>query len=213
MLFRSLTDAPGSGSPNQGFAFPVDQIGVWTSTTCVIHCLLTPVVLSISAVSAHFLPLGKNASHPCSGHCRAWSHCTSEGIPQASLFARTGAHGCRPSLHFRWRVLGRSPSVTCGRGRRHFDRQRIHVRRTQKKSHLLPRLQLQPHGLKTAERCRCYSFLVVYGRRFLNSASEKSLVGQFESTGNSPSRVTRVAVARTLTALSNCEEQTYGNTH
>jgi hypothetical protein len=50
------TDAPVSGSPNQGLAFPVDRIGVWTSTACVIHCLLTPVVLSISAVSAHFLP-------------------------------------------------------------------------------------------------------------------------------------------------------------
>ena len=25
-------------------------------TPCVIHCLLTPVVLSISSVSAHFLP-------------------------------------------------------------------------------------------------------------------------------------------------------------
>ena len=37
-------------------ALPVDQIGVWTSTLCVVHCLLTPVVLSLSAVSAHFLP-------------------------------------------------------------------------------------------------------------------------------------------------------------
>jgi hypothetical protein len=56
MTKNQLTDAPGPGSPNQGFAFPVDQIGVWTSTACVIHCLLIPVVLSISAVSAHFLP-------------------------------------------------------------------------------------------------------------------------------------------------------------
>lgn len=34
----------------------MDQIGVWTSAFCVVHCLLTPVVLSLSAVSAHFLP-------------------------------------------------------------------------------------------------------------------------------------------------------------
>jgi|ERR1700691_329433 hypothetical protein len=48
----------GSAATNSGraFTFPVDQIGVWTSTLCVIHCLLTPVVLSLSAVSAHFLP-------------------------------------------------------------------------------------------------------------------------------------------------------------
>lgn len=56
MTRNQLTDAAGSGSPNRGFALPVDQIGVWTSTACVIDCLLTPVVLSISAVSAHFLP-------------------------------------------------------------------------------------------------------------------------------------------------------------
>jgi hypothetical protein len=44
------------GSSSQSGTFPVDQIGVWTSTACVIHCLVTPIVLSISSVSAHFLP-------------------------------------------------------------------------------------------------------------------------------------------------------------
>ena len=33
-----------------------DRVGVWTSTLCVVHCLLTPVLLSMSAVAAHFLP-------------------------------------------------------------------------------------------------------------------------------------------------------------
>src|ERR1039458_2467502 len=56
MKRNQLTDTHDSGSPNRGLTFPVDQIGVWTSTACLIHCLLTPVVLSISAVSAHFLP-------------------------------------------------------------------------------------------------------------------------------------------------------------
>lgn len=46
--------AQGSGSLTR--SLPLDQIGIWTSTACVIHCLLTPVVLSISSVSAHFLP-------------------------------------------------------------------------------------------------------------------------------------------------------------
>jgi uncharacterized membrane protein YfcA len=36
--------------------FPVDQIGIWASSLCVVHCLLTPVVLSLSTVFAHFLP-------------------------------------------------------------------------------------------------------------------------------------------------------------
>src|SRR6202521_4329336 len=51
-----LPKAPETGSPGRSLAFPADQIGIWTSTLCVIHCLLTPVLLSLSAVSAHFLP-------------------------------------------------------------------------------------------------------------------------------------------------------------
>lgn len=35
---------------------PADSLGIWTSSLCVVHCLLTPVVLSLSAVSAHFIP-------------------------------------------------------------------------------------------------------------------------------------------------------------
>jgi hypothetical protein len=56
MRKSQLKNASGSGGVNRILALPVDQIGVWTSTACVIHCLLTPVLLSISAVSAHFLP-------------------------------------------------------------------------------------------------------------------------------------------------------------
>src|ERR1700749_3805649 len=33
-----------------------DRVGVWTSALCVVHCLLTPVLLSMSAVFVHFLP-------------------------------------------------------------------------------------------------------------------------------------------------------------
>jgi MerC mercury resistance protein len=31
-------------------------MGVWTSALCVVHCLLTPVLISSSAIVAHFLP-------------------------------------------------------------------------------------------------------------------------------------------------------------
>jgi hypothetical protein len=37
-------------------ALPIDQIGMWTSGLCIVHCLLTPVLLSLSTVFAHFLP-------------------------------------------------------------------------------------------------------------------------------------------------------------
>jgi uncharacterized membrane protein YozB (DUF420 family) len=33
-----------------------DRVGVWASTVCVVHCLLTPVLLSMSVVFVHFLP-------------------------------------------------------------------------------------------------------------------------------------------------------------
>src|SRR6202012_5959142 len=33
-----------------------DRLGVWTSSLCVVHCVLTPVLISSSAVFAHFLP-------------------------------------------------------------------------------------------------------------------------------------------------------------
>jgi len=36
------------------------MLGMWTSTLCVVHCLVTPVLLSFSAVFAHFLPAEEN---------------------------------------------------------------------------------------------------------------------------------------------------------
>jgi peptidoglycan/LPS O-acetylase OafA/YrhL len=33
-----------------------DRLGVFASTACVVHCLVTPVLLSLSAVFVHFLP-------------------------------------------------------------------------------------------------------------------------------------------------------------
>ena len=33
-----------------------DRLGIWASSLCMIHCIATPIVLSLSAVSVHFLP-------------------------------------------------------------------------------------------------------------------------------------------------------------
>jgi MerC mercury resistance protein len=52
----SLREESKSGNLNSVLALPADQIGIWASGLCMVHCLLTPVVLSLSAVSAHFLP-------------------------------------------------------------------------------------------------------------------------------------------------------------
>ncbi len=37
-------------------AIPADQIGVWASALCVVHCMVTPVLISLSVVSVHLLP-------------------------------------------------------------------------------------------------------------------------------------------------------------
>jgi hypothetical protein len=41
---------------SRGLNLPADRLGIWTSSLCVVHCLLTPVLLSYSAVMAHLLP-------------------------------------------------------------------------------------------------------------------------------------------------------------
>ena len=45
-------------SPSESVFKPAwaDRVGVWASALCVVHCLLTPVLLSISAVFVHFIP-------------------------------------------------------------------------------------------------------------------------------------------------------------
>ncbi len=39
-----------------------DQLGIWASALCVVHCVLTPALLSFSAVLAHWLP-GEETTH------------------------------------------------------------------------------------------------------------------------------------------------------
>jgi hypothetical protein len=33
-----------------------DRLGIWASGLCFVHCLLAPIVISFSAVTAHLLP-------------------------------------------------------------------------------------------------------------------------------------------------------------
>jgi hypothetical protein len=47
---------PSSVITRRLLAIPADRLGVWTSALCVIHCIVTPILISLSAVSAHFLP-------------------------------------------------------------------------------------------------------------------------------------------------------------
>ena len=54
--------APLASSTTAGARHLADRLGIWASALCVVHCLLTPVVLSLSAVAAHLLP-GEESTH------------------------------------------------------------------------------------------------------------------------------------------------------
>jgi hypothetical protein len=43
-------------------AFSADKLGIWASALCVVHCVVTPVLISVSAVFAHFIP-GEEKTH------------------------------------------------------------------------------------------------------------------------------------------------------
>src|SRR5246127_5184570 len=43
-------------------AFSADNLGIWASALCVVHCIATPVLLSLSTVFAHFIP-GEEKTH------------------------------------------------------------------------------------------------------------------------------------------------------
>jgi hypothetical protein len=42
--------------------FSTDNLGVWASALCVVHCVVTPVVISMSVVMARFIP-GEERTH------------------------------------------------------------------------------------------------------------------------------------------------------
>lgn len=41
-----------------------DRVGIWASGLCVVHCILTPVLISLSAVLAHVLPSDEHVHRP-----------------------------------------------------------------------------------------------------------------------------------------------------
>ncbi|WP_179640547.1 MerC domain-containing protein [Tunturiibacter empetritectus] len=43
-------------------AFSADSLGTWASALCVVHCAITPVLISMSVVMARFIP-GEERTH------------------------------------------------------------------------------------------------------------------------------------------------------
>jgi peptidoglycan/LPS O-acetylase OafA/YrhL len=49
-------------SSSRSAAFSADNLGIWASALCVVHCIATPVLISVSAVFAHLIP-GEEKTH------------------------------------------------------------------------------------------------------------------------------------------------------
>ena len=54
MLMKKIHLQPSAFHPVP-FRGWFDRAGVWASTACMLHCLLTPLLLSFSILAAHFL--------------------------------------------------------------------------------------------------------------------------------------------------------------
>ncbi len=55
-MFRSV------GVAGRAPVLTADNLGIWASVLCVVHCLVTPVLLSMSVVFARFMP-GEEKTH------------------------------------------------------------------------------------------------------------------------------------------------------
>jgi hypothetical protein len=71
--------------------FSADNLGIWASALCVVHCVVTPVLVSMSVLLARLIP-GEERTH----------RALAVGI--AALGAIALMRGFR--THGRWRVLG-----------------------------------------------------------------------------------------------------------
>jgi peptidoglycan/LPS O-acetylase OafA/YrhL len=49
-------------TPSRASIFSADDLGIWASAFCVVHCVMTPILISMSAVFAHLIP-GEERTH------------------------------------------------------------------------------------------------------------------------------------------------------
>jgi hypothetical protein len=131
------------GNPDQMIVLSADSVGIWASIRCLIHCLLTPVVLSLSAVSVHFLPSEERTHRILAVAIAMLGAISLERIPESSESSRAPIHGSRASLDLRRRLVGRPPAFAHGRGRYYIRWKQLHGCRTQTQSRLLSQLPLQ----------------------------------------------------------------------
>src|SRR5258708_11157753 len=92
-----------------------DRLGIWASTLCILHCIVAPVVVSLSVVSAHFLPSEEWTPYACPSDRDARCSCTYQRIPYSPSNTRADFHECRIDFDLRRFLLGRPATVApCG---------------------------------------------------------------------------------------------------
>ena len=57
-----MSESCNAATPRTFTFFSVDKLGIWASALCVVHCIVTPVLLSLSVVFARLLP-GEERTH------------------------------------------------------------------------------------------------------------------------------------------------------
>src|SRR5438067_1443019 len=81
-------------------AISADNLGIWASALCVVHCIVTPVLLSVSSVFAHFIPGGDDPSHAGGWRRGVGCHCTDQGVPDAWTATDSWIDGAGAGLYF-----------------------------------------------------------------------------------------------------------------
>lgn len=120
-----------------------DRLGTWTSALCLVHCLLTPALLSFSAVFAYSLPADESVHRSLAVLVALFGTIAlvagfRRHRRRAILFFMLGGLGCIAGTAW----LGdKLPSHAWG-GSDHHDRKRAYDQRAQAEPHLLQILRV-----------------------------------------------------------------------
>src|SRR5271170_6330425 len=85
--------------------FSADKLGIWASAFCVVHCVLTPVLVSMSVVLAHLIP-GEERTHRTVGDGDRGIGCARTGARVSYSWAASGSWADGAGAGICRRVLG-----------------------------------------------------------------------------------------------------------
>jgi hypothetical protein len=97
----------------RGSTFSADKLGIWASALCVLHCVVTPVLASMSVLLARLVPGGgANASCAGCGNRGTGGDCADARVSDPQAAANSWANGARVEPYLCRGVLGRTIAFT-----------------------------------------------------------------------------------------------------